>query len=183
MIRIVSGRFRGRRIATPPGDGTRPAANAHREAVLNSLQMHLHDARVLDAFAGSGALGIESLSRGAAHVTFLERSHRALMTVRRNLAELGVTADEHRALGVDTYAWDPGDARFDVAFVAPPYPHFRERPDDVARLLARLRLHVAPDARVVVQSETGDFAPPAADWEVVRDRAYGRTAFTFLAPA
>jgi 16S rRNA (guanine966-N2)-methyltransferase len=182
VIRIVSGTYRGRRIATPPGDTTRPATNAHRESVMNSLQMRLPEARVLDAFAGSGALGIEALSRGAEHVLFLERAARAQATVRKNLATLGVDPESYRLRGADTYAYEFGDACFDIAFVAPPYPHFREQPEAVPGLLAKLRLHIADDGVVVVQAEGRDFASEQPGWDVLREKTYGRTTFVFLEP-
>ena len=79
MIRIIGGAWRGRRIATPKGDATRPAANAHRESVMNILGPRLEGARVLDVFAGSGAFGLECLSRGAALAVFVERARPSLV--------------------------------------------------------------------------------------------------------
>ncbi len=102
MIRIIGGKHRGRMLETPPGDATRPTSNRARESLFNVL-MHarwrdseedggtspLIDARVLDAYAGSGALGLEALSRGATHVTFLDNEANAIKTIGENLRKLG----------------------------------------------------------------------------------------------
>ncbi|HEY8375642.1 MAG TPA: 16S rRNA (guanine(966)-N(2))-methyltransferase RsmD, partial [Nannocystis sp.] len=88
-MRIIAGRWRGRRIEAPPGRDTRPTTDRVREAWMSALQPELPGARVLDLFAGSGALGLEALSRGAEHATFVERSGRALRALRANLERLG----------------------------------------------------------------------------------------------
>ncbi len=188
MIRIIAGTWRGRRIATPPGEGTRPAANAHREAVLNALGPRLDGARVLDFFAGSGAFGLECVSRGADEAVLVERARAALAVVRRNVRDLDPPAGVVRVLAGDAYRLRPQGGPFDVIFVAPPYPHFRgERRAALLRLLGSLRDGPEPllatDGIVVVQSESGDFteAVRVPGLERTRDdKRFGRTTFTFL---
>lgn len=180
MIRIVAGEFGGRRIATPKGDATRPATEAQREAVMNALHARIDGARVLDAFAGSGAFGIECLSRGAASAVFVDRSRAAVETVRANLKLLGVGPERSQVIGADVYTLTPQGAPFDVVFVAPPYPHFRESPERIDALLRRFVEHLAPDAVVLVQSDAGDFGAPPPAYAVERVRRYGRTEFTTL---
>jgi 16S rRNA (guanine(966)-N(2))-methyltransferase RsmD len=89
-MRIIAGEFRSRRLESIPGDATRPTADRVREALFNMLQTRISGASFVDAYAGTGAVGIEALSRGAAHAWFLERDRRALDTIRKNLASLGL---------------------------------------------------------------------------------------------
>lgn len=164
-MRVVAGSARGRRLVAPPGTDVRPTADRVREAVFNALGSAdvLHDADVLDLFAGSGALGIEALSRGAAHATFVDSSRRSLEAVRTNLAACGfedratvVRADALGFLGRD-------DRRWDLALLDPPYDFDRWRD-----LLERLRARVA-----VVESDRE--LDPGPGWQVRRARRYGGT--------
>jgi 16S rRNA (guanine966-N2)-methyltransferase len=121
-MRIVAGTLRGRRLDTPKWEGLRPTSDKLRETLFNVLTPRIEGARVLDGFAGTGAVGIEALSRGAAHVTFIERDPRAVALIKSNLERCGVT---------DRYAIIPvrfvGTARpsdggsFDIIFLDPPY--------------------------------------------------------------
>lgn len=166
-MRVVAGTAGGRSIAVPPGTGTRPTSDRVREAVFGRLDAWgaVDGARVLDLFAGSGALGIEALSRGAARVTFVDADPRALTVVRANLAATGLAADAEvvRSDAVRFLAGAPG--RFDVALLDPPY-----RFDDEAwaSLLARLGAELA-----VVESDRD--VDPGAGWELLRRRRYGAT--------
>jgi 16S rRNA (guanine966-N2)-methyltransferase len=126
MTRIVAGAWRGRRLAVPPGDGTRPTADRVRQALFDMLahapwggRSLLDGARVLDAFAGTGALGLEALSRGAATAVFMERDRTALAVLRANLAACGASA-QARLLAIDVLAAPPGEA-CTLAFLDPPY--------------------------------------------------------------
>jgi 16S rRNA (guanine966-N2)-methyltransferase len=168
-MRVVAGALRGRRIATPPGATTRPTTDKVREATFNSLaSMGLLDgALVVDLFAGSGALGIEALSRGAARCTFVERDRSALAVLRENLATLGLE-DRGTVVASDVLAWLPAARHIDLALVDPPY-------DFTAwgRLLG-----VLDAADVVAESDRA--VDPAPGWEQVRSRRYGRTWVTLL---
>jgi 16S rRNA (guanine966-N2)-methyltransferase len=120
-VRVVAGVYGGRRLATPAGRSTRPTSDRVREALFSILGP-LDDLRVLDLFAGSGALGIEALSRGAREAVFVDSDERAAAAVRRNLDTLGADARVHRR---DALAWlasaASGGETFDLVFADPPY--------------------------------------------------------------
>src|SRR6266581_7554556 len=129
MLRIIGGKHRGRAIAAPGGQATRPTASRAREALFNIL-VHaswgadgtspLIDCRVLDAFAGSGALGLEALSRGAAHATFLDSDATAIKLIGENLRKLGETAAA-KVIRADVTHPPPSLEGCDLAFLDPPY--------------------------------------------------------------
>lgn len=173
-MRVVAGTAGGRRIAAPPGTDTRPTTDRVREAMFNALGSlgAVVDAEVVDLFAGSGALGIEALSRGAAHATFVESDRRAADVVAANLADLGL-ADRATVLR------RPVDAALDqlpdgvhLVLADPPYAF-----DGWAELLVRLGPRLAPDAVVVAESDRSPELP--AGWGKVRERTYGGTVVTF----
>src|SRR5207253_685140 len=100
VMRIVAGRLKGRRLTAPPGDAVRPTSDSLRETLFNVLADRVDGARVLDAFAGTGALGLEALSRGAAHATFIERDRRVIRVLRENVARCGAE-DACTIIGAD----------------------------------------------------------------------------------
>lgn len=168
-VRVVAGSARGRRLVAPEGLDTRPTSDRVREAVFNALASldALRGARVLDLFAGSGALGIEALSRGAAHCTFVERSRPALDALRANLASTGLgSRAEVVALAAERFLAGEPD-RYDLALLDPPYAF-----DGWSRLLAAVpaRLSVVESDREVA------VGPP---WDVIRVKRYGGTVVTF----
>lgn len=175
-MRVVGGAFRGRRLTAPPGD-VRPTAERVREAIFDILFSlgGVEGMQVADLFAGSGALGIEAISRGASSVTFVERDPAAVGTVRANLALVGL-ADAERlgdatVIRADAASWVGRTvARFDLVLCDPPYDF--ERWDE---LLPRL----PADLAVV---ESGSELEPAAGWEVIRSRRYGGTIVTVTRP-
>jgi 16S rRNA (guanine966-N2)-methyltransferase len=119
-VRIIAGQWRGRALEAPPGTGTRPTADRVRETLFNMLASRLgsfEGLRVADLFAGSGALGLEALSRGAAHATFVEQDPAAAAALRRNAAKLG--ADIHLITGSALAL--PRSEPFDLLFADPPY--------------------------------------------------------------
>lgn len=124
-MRVISGEFGGRRLVTPEGDTTRPTTDKVRQAVFNSLASMgvLEGAVVADLFAGSGALGIEAVSRGAEKCVFVERDRAALIALRENIATLGIE-DRCTVHGTDVLAWVPAMRNVDVAFIDP----MRSRP-------------------------------------------------------
>ena len=164
-MRVVAGIARGRRLVAPKGDVTRPTSDFVREAVFNSLVSHvdLEDATVLDLFAGTGALGIEALSRGAAHATFVESHRAALTALRANLETTGF-ADRATVLAADAtrVALPP----VDVAFADPPYA-----------FTGWSTLLTSVDAAVVVieSDREVDLDDP---WRVLRKKRYGTTVVT-----
>jgi 16S rRNA (guanine966-N2)-methyltransferase len=121
-MRIIAGRWKGHAIQAPPGRATRPTTDRVREAWMSAIQGEIPGARVLDLFAGSGALGLETLSRGAAHVTFVEQSGGALRALRANIERLGAAADT-RVIRADAVRFVEGleGFAFDLALADPPY--------------------------------------------------------------
>lgn len=155
-IRIVAGEFGSRRIAVPPGRDVRPTADRAREAVFAALGA-IDGATVLDAYAGSGALGLEALSRGAASCVFVERSPRALDVLRANVRTLGAEGRSRIVRGDAVRALAAGGETFDLILLDPPYP-------DWPRLAPRLATLVpacsAPGGRIVAELPEGvEFAP------------------------
>lgn len=174
-LRIVAGVHGGRWIAVPPGRHVRPTREMVREAWFSALGEAVAGARVLDLFAGSGALGLEALSRGARSVVFVESDRRSAAVLRGNVEELGET-DRGRVVRADAgsflAALEPPD-RFDLAFADPPYDS-----DWPARLATALRERRFA-AVLGVEHRPGALAGAAG---VVWSREYGDTALTFLRP-
>jgi 16S rRNA (guanine966-N2)-methyltransferase len=175
---VIAGRWGGRRLHAPPGDATRPTSDRVREALFSILADRVADARVLDLFAGSGALGIEALSRGAAEATFVDTAPAALRAVRANLEALGAEAevrrsDARRFLGAASAA-----ARYyDLVFLDPPYRLAGRLGDE---LTAALPAVLAPDAVVVAESDRR--APLELALPVVDERRYGDTLIRIHGP-
>jgi 16S rRNA (guanine966-N2)-methyltransferase len=169
VIRVVSGEFGGRKLVVPGGLATRPTTDKVRQAVFNSLDSAglIDGAAVADLFAGSGALGIEALSRGAASCVFVERDRAALQALRANLAALGLT-DRTTVVTSDVPAWVPALRGVDLALIDPPYEF-----DGWDHLLGVLQVPY-------VVAEAGRELAPSVGWEVVRSRRYGRTWVTQL---
>jgi 16S rRNA (guanine966-N2)-methyltransferase len=174
MMRIIAGRWRGHAIKAPPGRRTRPTTDRVREAWMSILQPGLPDARFLDLFAGSGGLGLEALSRGARHATFVERGGPALRTLRSNIEKLGA-GDQTTVVRGDALTFAEGtDARFDIAVADPPYG------SGEASALADLFLR-HPFATVLwIEHRVTDPLPTHEDAET---RRYGDTLLTrYTAP-
>ncbi|MFI0791247.1 16S rRNA (guanine(966)-N(2))-methyltransferase RsmD [Micromonospora rubida] len=183
MTRIVAGTLGGRRIAAPPGAGTRPTSDRVREALFSAVQtdVDLAGARFADLYAGSGAVGLEALSRGAAHVLLVESDPRAARVVRENIAALRAAPAARLVTGrvATVLAAGPDGGPYDVVFADPPYAV----PDaEVTALLAALvdGDWLAADALVVVErsSRTG----PVAWVQGVtgeRSRRYGETTLWY----
>ena len=121
-MRIIAGELKGRTLEAPRWEGLRPTSDRLRETLFNVLAPRTRGARVLDAYAGTGAVGIEALSRGAAHVTFVEQDPRALALIETNLRRCGVT-DRHAIIrsGFASAFAGAGRALFDIVFLDPPY--------------------------------------------------------------
>jgi 16S rRNA (guanine966-N2)-methyltransferase len=150
---------------------------------MQILGDRVEDARVLDLFAGSGALGIECLSRGAANVQAVEKARGAVETIRRNVADLDIDGDRYRVIRGDAYR-PRARGPFDIVFVAPPYPQFQTAGYRVRKLVSELPPLLTDDAVVVVQAGTGDFLATGIEGLRLDDeRVYGKTTFWFLVPA
>ena len=170
-MRVVAGRFGGRSLVAPRGGSTRPTADRVREALFSILGQGVVQARVLDLFAGSGALGIEALSRGASEVDFVDSSTAAAAAIRRNLDAVGVEAVVRRQDALSFLEWARRDARqYDLVFLDPPYRRASALGRELSAALAPV---LAPDARVVAESDRR--APLELDLELLDERRYGDT--------
>lgn len=188
-MRIVAGELRGRAIDAPPGEGTRPTIDRVREALfssLYSLRGGFEGAWVLDAFAGSGALGLEALSRGAAHAVFYELDAKAAAVVKRNVGSCGIEASRAAVLRRDVLQAPPTAQRppFDLVFLDPPYSFDAEEVLGMVSLL-RQGQALAEGAIVVyehaIASAPGvDAAARAQGFEVRASKKYGKTGVTIL---
>ena len=169
-VRVVAGSARGRRLAAPPGASTRPTSDRVREALFNALGSLdvIAEATVLDLFAGSGALGIEALSRGAASATFVDDDRAALDCIRRNLEATDLAARAEVVRSDATRFIDRTDAWFDVALLDPPYSY-----SAWTELLDRL-----PASLAVVESDREVSPPPG--WHMVRQKRYGSTVVSVI---
>ena len=170
-MRIVAGRWGGRRLTAPRGDAVRPTADRVREALFSILGDAVPGARVLDLFAGSGALGLEALSRGAASATFVDSSAAALAALRANLDALGAEAEVRRADALRFLRGAPGEARhYDLVLLDPPYRLAERLGRELSEALPPV---LAPSALVV--SESDRRAPLPLDLPLRDERRYGDT--------
>lgn len=181
-MRVVGGSDRGRRLRAPRGRRTRPTADRMRVALFDILGPAVAGMRVLDLFAGTGAVGIEALSRGATRAVFVERDRDALRALRANLATLRLGREQARVVAGDAVAVLPvleaSEAPFDLIFLDPPYAG-----ELAARALAALARSalVHPGTRVVVQHSGRTPLPVPAGLRAAREpRRFGDTALTFL---
>jgi 16S rRNA (guanine966-N2)-methyltransferase len=166
-VRVVAGEFKGRRLHAPRGVRTRPTADRVREALFSMLG-DVSGARVLDLYAGSGALGIEALSRGAESAVFVEQDRQALEALRRNLDAVGANADVKRKDVLRFLARPEGT--FDLVFCDPPYD---DAPRVAAPLAEALPTLAGENARIVTESDKRN--PLVLPLPLVVERSYGDT--------
>ena len=169
-MRVIAGAYKGRRLKAPAGRDTRPTSDRVREALFSILG-DVANARVLDLYAGSGALGIEALSRGAAEVVFVERDRRAAEAIRANLRSLGDPPATIHAADVSAWLARAGGARqFDLVFADPPYSSAPRAGEVLSELLPPL----LTDTSVTV-TESDKRAPLRLGLPLVDERTYGDT--------
>jgi 16S rRNA (guanine966-N2)-methyltransferase len=175
-MRVVGGTARGRLLVAPRGSATRPTSDRVREAMFSMLESDglVKGRSVLDLFAGSGALGIEALSRGASSATLVERDARAIATISRNLAALGENSCRARVVGTDVFAFLAGasttGAFFDLVVADPPYAFLEWK-----RLLGLLEGRAG-----VVVAEAGEQLAAPAGWKTVKTRRYSSTVVSVV---
>lgn len=184
MTRVIAGAAGGRRLAVPPGNGTRPTSDRAREGLFSTWQSllggPLDGERVLDLYAGSGAVGLEALSRGAGHTLLVESDPRAARTVRENVKNLGLPGAEVRAGKAEQVIRAAAPAEpYDLVFLDPPYA---VTDDDLREILLTLRTQgwLAARALVTVERSTrgGEFRWPDG-FEAIRARRYGEGTFWY----
>ncbi|MGI8728763.1 MAG: 16S rRNA (guanine(966)-N(2))-methyltransferase RsmD [Solirubrobacteraceae bacterium] len=168
-MRVVAGRHGGRRLVAPPGEQTRPTSDRVREALFGVLGSSVAGARVLDLFAGSGALGIEALSRGASTAVFVDRAAAAIRAIAANLEALGIEAEVRRmqALVALRAAAKRAEA-YDLVLLDPPYRHSAELGRELSEALAPV---LAPGAQIVGESDRR--APLELAFPISDERRYG----------
>ena len=176
-MRIIAGRFRGRRLGTPSWEGLRPTSDKLRETLFNVIASRVEGARVVDGYAGTGAVGLEALSRGAARVVFVERDPRAVALIAGNLRLCGVEGGytiEHGDVGTVLRRLGPGEG-FDLIFLDPPYGD-AALIDALAAAGSRLR----PGGLLVLERPTRrePVVPPRLAW--TRDIRSGDSTLTFF---
>jgi 16S rRNA (guanine966-N2)-methyltransferase len=176
-VRVIAGSRKGHRIEAPRGVVTRPTSDRVREALFSILGT-VEGARVLDLFAGSGALGLEALSRGAASCVFVERDRRACRVIERNLERLGLETGVVRCADVERALRDEvaHGRTYDLVLVDAPYEEWERYEPALGELVPRV---LAPRARVVV--ETSAEVEPALPLDLVTARRYGSARITVLA--
>ncbi|MGW4975370.1 16S rRNA (guanine(966)-N(2))-methyltransferase RsmD [Streptomyces mirabilis] len=184
MTRVIAGRAGGRRLAVPPGTGTRPTSDRAREGLFSTWQSllggPLEGERVLDLYAGSGAVGLEALSRGAGHTLLVEADARAARIIRENVKTLGLPGAEVRSGKAEQIIQGsaPTDP-YDLVFLDPPYA---VSDDDLREILLTLRTQgwLAAEALVTVERSTrgGEFSWPDG-FDAIRARRYGEGTFWY----
>lgn len=171
-MRVITGTARGRRLETLPGEDTRPTGEKVKEGLFSAIQFEIEGRRVLDLFAGSGQLGIEALSRGAAGCVFVDRSREAVEIIRRNLKATGLVQNTQvLCLDADAYLLRPGD-RFDLVFLDPPYASGLQE-----TMLQKIAPLVTDGGAVICESD-GSLALPdmVGGLALRRTYRYGRVA-------
>ena len=174
-MRIIAGAWRGRAIDAPPGQSTRPTADRVRETLFSMLASRLgsfEDLRVADLFAGSGALGLEALSRGAASATFVEKDAKAAAVIRRNAEKLGASA---RVMGGSALAL-PRSEPFDLILADPPYG---EGAGTAVRQAVEDAGWLAPGGWISIETSRGDAIDPGS-FAIEATRDVGRARITLL---
>ena len=178
-MRITGGEFCGRNLKVPKSDAIRPTQDRVREALFNIIQCEIGGADFLDLFAGSGAVGLEALSRGAKSATFVETNRRHLATLRENVDLLcGPRPSTSTSLvAADCYRWlaaysGPG---FSIGFADPPYALGEEKGYAAVLAMLATRGVIRPDGLFIAEMTAVQKAEETPGWELIRDRTYGKT--------
>lgn len=175
-LRIIGGRWRGRKFPCPPGDATRPTGDRVRETLFNWLAPCIQDSRCLDLFAGTGALGLEALSRGAAEVVFVEQDARVARQLETTLRELDCR--DARVIRGDALQYLAGArTRFDIVFLDPPFGVI-----DPGYLCTLLGNHwLVRDAHIYIETQRdAEWSALPAGWSNVRDKTAGQVRFRLV---
>jgi 16S rRNA (guanine966-N2)-methyltransferase len=182
-VRIIGGRWRGRKLHFPDAKGLRPTPDRVRETIFNWLMHDIYDATCLDAFAGSGALGLEALSRGAKQVIFLEQNPKACEALTESIQLLQCQA-EAKAIFTNTELWlkKTTPSPFDLVFLDPP---FQQNLIPTCLSLLKIQNWLKPSSLIYIECESSlQFADIlSTDWEVLRDKQAGEVRYGLIKPA
>ncbi len=177
-LRIVAGNWRSRLLDIADVPGLRPTSERVRETLFNWLAPRIEGARCLDLFAGTGALGLEALSRGASHCVFVEKSELAVQVLRQNVATLDAQGAEVVHGDARTYLRDLNEAWFDVVFLDPPFS--TDMQGNFCQQLAERPL-LSPDARIYIEeSRVADETILPAGWELLKSKVAGNVRFSLV---
>lgn len=178
-MRVIAGAWKGRRLRTPSWDGLRPTSDRLRETLFNVLSVRVPGARVLDGYAGTGAVGIEALSRGAAHVTFVERDPRAIRLIEDNLALCRASEESPRRYTLEradvTGRLAMAPEALTLVFLDPPYAD--THPTDA---LLQVRPAMTVDGLLVLEHAARTAVTAPAGWQVTRTLVSGDSTLTFF---
>ena len=174
-LRIVAGNWRSRLLDIADVEGLRPTSERIRETLFNWLSPHIHGAHCLDLFAGTGALGLEALSRGAGSAVFVERSSVAARQLEKNIAELGAITATVRIQSACDYLRSAPEARFDLVFLDPPFA--ADLLEETCRLLAAQEL-LADGALVYLEQDRSSPEPELPDgWQIIKNKTAGMVRY------
>jgi len=179
-LRIVAGKWRSRLLDIADVPGLRPTPERVRETLFNWLSPIIQGARCLDLFAGTGALGLEALSRGAAAVVFVENSPKAATTLEANVARLGASGASVRRMNAFEYLRRPAESGFDIVFLDPPFA--ADKLDELCRLIDAASI-LAGDARIYVEEDRNrpELVLPTG-WQTTRSRTAGNVRYSLIGP-
>ena len=175
QLRIIGGEWRGRKLDFPDVDDLRPTADRVRETLFNWLQMHIPGARCLDLFTGSGAIGLEALSRGAAQVVMVEQDRAAAQQIRQHLRTLNSSAGQVENMDVFQYLNEDANDKFDVVFLDPPY-----RLGCLEKCCEFLEQHSWLSDKAYIYLEDSRKNPPPSlpkNWKLIRNKTAGDVAY------
>lgn len=182
-MRVIAGRAGGVRLLVPKS-GTRPTMDRVKAAIFSSLGSVVIDARVLDLFAGSGALGIEALSRGAINATFVDKDRQSAVVIAKNLAKTHFKARIHQEDVFDFLRRPSPEERFRIIFADPPYEKMESGERFTENLLANENLLqlIEQGGIFVLEKRPGESLPGLKRWHLLRQKTYGATEVLFLSP-
>ena len=185
MPRVVTGRFRGAILQAPEGDKTRPTTDKVKEALFSIIQSDVPDSEFLDLFAGSGQIGIEALSRGARHVTLVERSGQAAAIISRNISKIKLDGSDEIRVHKKSVAqalelMGQAGEKFDIIFMDPPYRDVPQRLEEVTKLISDFKMLVDGGMLIAEHDKDCEIPEEINGLKRVRSCSYGITVITFF---